>query len=431
MPYLQGFFINLGMSSPLSLTQTAPIILIVAGILVGSPYAMASSQQQLTQQEQEQQNRMLSVQTLTTQYLDNGDKQVDGIIFTPRWGSVVFVEPESVSVIFANCLPGEFAVSSQQILAGSDLNVLESYGLAMPNDFMVWLMVVENLNQTDRLPASAGVMCASDRDVDETNPASTVILNPQYKQTVNNIINQVIKIENKQIVNLQQITNIYQQITQNAIQIAIGGGNVTQIINQSASQIVASNGTNINQIINQTASQTAAGGGGGANGTSLNQTIGQGANQTAGATTNGTSVNQTINQGANQTAALVAPPADTTGPVLTVPQDIVVQATSEDGAEVTYTVTVQDNVDGMATLEDDGSTLTQDSVGGDITISCDPASGSTFPIDDTTVECSATDAAGNTGTESFTVTVNPPSGDATSTTNEGATSSSNDTDTDT
>jgi hypothetical protein len=421
----------MNMSSSISLTRTAPIIiLIVAGMLVGSPYAMASSQQQLTQQEQEQQNRMLSVQTLTTQYLDNGDKQVNGIIFTPRWGSVVFVEPESVSVIFANCLPGEFAVSSQQILAGSDLNVLESYGLAMPNDFMVWLMVVENLNQTDRLPASAGVMCASDRDVDETNPASTIILNPQYKQTVNNIINQVIKIENKQIVNLQQITNIYQQINQNAIQIAIGGGNVTQIINQSASQIVASNGTNINQIINQTASQTAAGGGG-ANGTSLNQTIGQGANQTAGATTNGTSVNQTINQGANQTAALVTPPADTTAPVLTVPQDIVVEATSEDGAVVTYTVTAQDNVDGMATLEDDGSSVTQDSIGGDITISCDPASSSTFSIDDTSVECSATDAAGNTGTESFTVTVNSPSEDATSTTDEGATSPSNDTDTDT
>ena len=419
------------MSSSLSssLTQTGPILLIVASLLVGTPLAMASSQIQqagLTQQEQEQQNRMFSVQSLTTQYLDNGDKQVNGIIFTPRWGDVVFVEPGSVSVMFADCLPGEFAVSSQQILAGSDLNVLESYGLAMPNDFMVWLMVVENLNQTDRLPASAGVMCASDRDVDETNPASTIILNPQYKQTVNNIINQVIKIENKQIVNLQQITNIYQQINQNAIQIAIGGGNVTQIINQSASQIVASNGTNINQIINQTASQAA--GGGGTNATSVNQTISQGANQTA-AATNATSVNQTISQGANQTAALATTPADTTAPVLTVPADIVVEATSGDGAEVTYTVTAQDNVDGIATLEDDGSTVTQDSVGGDITISCDPASSSTFSIDDTSVECSATDAAGNTGTESFTVTVNSPSEDATSTTDEGATSPSNDTDT--
>jgi Tol biopolymer transport system component len=100
---------------------------------------------------------------------------------------------------------------------------------------------------------------------------------------------------------------------------------------------------------------------------------------------------------------------DTTSPVITVPQDITEEATSTDGAEVRYTVTAQDNVDGNATLEEDGSTITQDDIGGDIDISCEPASGTTFPIGDTTVECSATDEAGNTGTASFTVTVNPPS----------------------
>jgi Tol biopolymer transport system component len=100
---------------------------------------------------------------------------------------------------------------------------------------------------------------------------------------------------------------------------------------------------------------------------------------------------------------------DTTSPVITVPQNITEEATSTDGAQVTYTVTAQDNVDGNATLEEDGSTVTQDDVGGDITISCDPPSGSVFPIGDTEVECSATDEAGNTGTASFTVTVNPPS----------------------
>jgi Tol biopolymer transport system component len=102
------------------------------------------------------------------------------------------------------------------------------------------------------------------------------------------------------------------------------------------------------------------------------------------------------------------PEEDTTPPVITVPDDIVVEATSEQGAEVTYTVTAQDNVDGNATLEEDGSTITQDDIGGDIDISCEPASGSVFPIGDTTVECSATDEAGNEGTASFTVTVNPP-----------------------
>jgi Tol biopolymer transport system component len=100
---------------------------------------------------------------------------------------------------------------------------------------------------------------------------------------------------------------------------------------------------------------------------------------------------------------------DTTSPVITVPQDITEEATSTDGAQVTYTVTAQDDVDGNATLEEDGNTITQDDIGGDIDISCAPPSGSTFPIGETTVECSATDAAGNEGTASFTVTVNPPS----------------------
>ena len=102
------------------------------------------------------------------------------------------------------------------------------------------------------------------------------------------------------------------------------------------------------------------------------------------------------------------PEEDTTPPVLTVPDNMVVEATSPLGAKVNYTVTAQDNVDGNATLEEDGTTVTQDDVGGNITISCEPPSGSVFPIGDTEVECSATDEAGNTGTESFTVTVNPP-----------------------
>jgi hypothetical protein len=66
------------------------------------------------------------------------------------------------------------------------------------------------------------------------------------------------------------------------------------------------------------------------------------------------------------------------------------------------------DVDGNATLEEDGSTVTQDDIGGDIDISCEPASGTTFPIGNTTVQCNATDEAGNTGSASFVVTVNPP-----------------------
>jgi hypothetical protein len=55
---------------------------------------------------------------------------------------------------------------------------------------------------------------------------------------------------------------------------------------------------------------------------------------------------------------------------------MVVEATSEQGTEVTYTVSAEDNVDGTATLEEDGTTHTQDDVGGDITITCELSSGS-------------------------------------------------------
>jgi HYR domain len=100
--------------------------------------------------------------------------------------------------------------------------------------------------------------------------------------------------------------------------------------------------------------------------------------------------------------------ADLFEPAITVPQDIVVQASSTEGVRVTYIIRVQDNVDGNAALEENGINVTQDNVGGDITISCNKASGSMFLIGNTEVECRATDAARNEGNASFTVTVNSP-----------------------
>jgi len=58
-------------------------------------------------------------------------------------------------------------------------------------------------------------------------------------------------------------------------------------------------------------------------------------------------------------------------------------------------------------LEEDNTLTQDDDVGGDITISCDPPSGTTFPVGSTDVDCTATDEAGNTATASFTVTLNP------------------------
>lgn len=70
-------------------------------------------------------------------------------------------------------------------------------------------------------------------------------------------------------------------------------------------------------------------------------------------------------------------------PLLHLPDNIVAEATSAAGAVVTYTATAE---------------------GADGPVTCAPLSGSTFPLGTTTVNCSASNAAG-TSTGSFTVTV--------------------------
>ena len=82
--------------------------------------------------------------------------------------------------------------------------------------------------------------------------------------------------------------------------------------------------------------------------------------------------------------------SDCTGPVVTVPGPVTVAPTSPSGANVSFTVTALDSVDGP------------------VPATCDHSSGSLFPIGTTTVACTATDAAGNRGSASFTVTVSKP-----------------------
>ncbi|HEX3542138.1 MAG TPA: HYR domain-containing protein [Acidimicrobiales bacterium] len=83
---------------------------------------------------------------------------------------------------------------------------------------------------------------------------------------------------------------------------------------------------------------------------------------------------------------------DNVPPVVSVPKDMTVEATSASGAAVTFNATAQDNVDGT------------------LTPTCTPASGSTFTLGTTPVSCSATDSSGNTGTAGFNVTVQDTTG---------------------
>jgi hypothetical protein len=130
-----------------------------------------------------QQTRLQNTITAITRNLAQGHKQVDGIIYTPRWSSPIWVKSDSLSILFVYCLPGEFADSGQEILSGSPMYVRQSYSLAVTNDIIGWLIVVKNDNQTNRLPAAVGVICASDANQE----AQTKVVSPQQR-VINNII---------------------------------------------------------------------------------------------------------------------------------------------------------------------------------------------------------------------------------------------------
>jgi HYR domain/Kelch motif/Galactose oxidase, central domain len=78
---------------------------------------------------------------------------------------------------------------------------------------------------------------------------------------------------------------------------------------------------------------------------------------------------------------------DMVPPTITTPGDLTVVASGLEGAVVNFTVSATDNIDANPEL------------------TCEPASGSTFPVGETTVTCTATDSSGNTATARFSVTV--------------------------
>jgi HYR domain-containing protein len=79
--------------------------------------------------------------------------------------------------------------------------------------------------------------------------------------------------------------------------------------------------------------------------------------------------------------------SDTTPPVLTLPESISVEATSAEGAAADFAASAVDLVDGS------------------VAPSCSTSSGSTFAVGSRTVDCTATDAHGNTSSANFVVNV--------------------------
>jgi hypothetical protein len=164
----------------------------------------------LTPEEQREQNRLQNLIASTTRDLNETEKQVSGVVFTPRWSEPVWINANSIAVLIAYCLPGEFADSGQEILGGFGLEVLESYAVDLPQGFMAWMAVVGNEDGNVRLPAALGVICASD-----LNQADTRVLSPQEQQQINNINQQFTTIQNTQITNIDQVINIINDVTTN------------------------------------------------------------------------------------------------------------------------------------------------------------------------------------------------------------------------
>src|SRR5918999_5369916 len=190
----------------------------------------SSSSLPLTPEEQEQQNRLQNVIAATNQNLEEAEKQIGGIVYTPRWSDPVWVEPDSASVLVAYCLPGEFAESGQEILGGGfELEVLESYEVALPQNFTAWMMVIGNEDRQNRYPAAIGVICASD-----ANNAETRVVSPQEQQQINNVISQITTTTSiDQVIKIINRNNNNNNATnQNATGGGAGGGTTTPASSQ-------------------------------------------------------------------------------------------------------------------------------------------------------------------------------------------------------
>src|SRR5215217_4581256 len=313
-----------------SLTRTAPVlsvILVATAILFAGPITTATATTTTTTDVQQ----IINLQNSAIERLSESDRDVNGIEFTPRWGAVSTIQPNQVEPLFAACVEDEFAVSLMYIFQTPDLIAYQSFPVALPGNNMLWLAVVKNTDTNNAGAASIGVICA---DENGGGGEGRNNLDITTKTIIQNTIKNIINVQNNQIVNLNNIVNVYQQITNYAVQIASITGNnntVNQVLSQAATQIVNANATSptqINQIVNQAAEQQGVITGGGGN--VLNQTINQGATQGANVTGGGNFLDQFLGQNATQAANVTGGGG---GGGTTVDQDIDQGATQ--GANVT------------------------------------------------------------------------------------------------
>src|SRR5918993_1399272 len=295
-------------SSLSSLARTGSVLsaLVIAAFLFAG--SLTTVQQTVATTVTEEEQDVLDTQDAATENLSESDRDVNGIEFTPRWGGVSLLQPNDVKVLFADCLEDEFAVSYMSMFESPDVVDYQSFPVAFPDDYVSWLAVVKNTDTNSARVASIGVICADENSGDEDD----VNIDISTKTTIQNIVNNFVRVENNQVINLNNIVEVHQTITQNAYQIADqaanvtgGGGNVVdQAIDQNADQAANVTGggpADVDQAIDQDADQAANVTGGGGN--VVDQAIDQDADQVANVTGGGPAdVDQAIDQDADQVA---------------------------------------------------------------------------------------------------------------------------------
>ena len=173
----------------------------------------------------------------TDKFLDDDMQEIGPLRFTPRWSEVESVAPKRIGVFFADCRPGEFPMSGQQILQSSQLRVIESYAVAMPDDFMSWVFAIKNNDDDRRKFLAVGAICAGESGVEPREPVVS-------SQEVNNIINNIVVIEEEGDVvqnidididmKVTQAVEIRQTVNQIAVQVNNNGGNAQLVVNEIA-----------------------------------------------------------------------------------------------------------------------------------------------------------------------------------------------------
>src|ERR671924_224223 len=172
----------------------------------------------------------------TDKFLDDDMQEIGPLRFTPRWSDVESVAPKRIGVFFADCRPGEFPMSGQQILQSSQLRVIESYAVAMPDDFMSWVFAIKNNDDDKRKFLAVGAVCAGESGVEPREPVVS-------SQEVNNIINNIVVIREGDVVQnidinidmkVSQAVEIRQTVNQIAVQVNNNGGNAQLVANKIA-----------------------------------------------------------------------------------------------------------------------------------------------------------------------------------------------------